>query len=304
MSAKKVFISYSWQDAEVARNIAKDLKCQGNDVWIDCEETRGGDNLTERISSALDWCDTVFLLWTESAQNSDWVKLEWTSALALRKRIIPCVMGKATLPAILANTLFIQHRDYQVLLQTLKRALEYEPSRVDGVQTEHRAAQIDHAIGDVADLAATLQKVRTATFQEPPMPEAKYFDDGLDELVESVDRQLRKREYPSQTGGQIGTGDGIYEDPTVQRLVMGIDKAKAIRDHLFRLNDTGTYRARVPLALLLLGLLADDIVGDIACSRENRKKLVHHLRTLGVPETVDLVDAVDTLGAVEYDRWV
>jgi len=47
---------------------------------------------------------------SEAANNSRWVKLEWTNAISLEKAIIPCQMDTARLPAILA------HKAYQLII--------------------------------------------------------------------------------------------------------------------------------------------------------------------------------------------
>ena len=61
--------------------------------------------MPDRISDALEWCDTLVLVWSESASNSYYVRLEWQSALDMQKRIIPCILDDAHLPAILRSFL-------------------------------------------------------------------------------------------------------------------------------------------------------------------------------------------------------
>ena len=110
----KIFISYSWKDKSFASRLECDLRSAGVDVWIDYSETRGGDNLPKRINDALEWCDTLLLVWSKDAENSSWVELEWTNAIALKKKVIPCVLDKNKLPAILTNKIYIDFRDYDL----------------------------------------------------------------------------------------------------------------------------------------------------------------------------------------------
>ncbi|MBD3339990.1 MAG: TIR domain-containing protein, partial [Candidatus Lokiarchaeota archaeon] len=50
----KVFISHSWEDNEISRKIAENLKRDGAEIWIDYARIHGGDSLPARISEALE----------------------------------------------------------------------------------------------------------------------------------------------------------------------------------------------------------------------------------------------------------
>lgn len=76
----KIFISYAWKNQTVAKQLQGNLRRDGVDVFVDYEEIIAGDSLPDRISAALDWCDTLLLLWAEAALQSYYVKQEWESA--------------------------------------------------------------------------------------------------------------------------------------------------------------------------------------------------------------------------------
>lgn len=120
----KVFISHSWDDNDISRKIAHDLKRDGAEIWIDYARISGGESLPERISEALEWCDTLVLVWSKSAATSKWVKKEWTSAIYLDKTIIPCLLDDTKLPAILSSLLYINFENvdagYNELCRTLR----------------------------------------------------------------------------------------------------------------------------------------------------------------------------------------
>ncbi len=122
----KIFISHSWEDNTVSRKIAENLKRDGAEVWIDHERIKGGDSLPGRISEALEWCDTLLLLWSESATKSYYVDLEWKSALDLRKKIIPCIFDNAKIPAILRSYLYIKCNNFEDGYQQIVQALRLE----------------------------------------------------------------------------------------------------------------------------------------------------------------------------------
>jgi len=121
---RKVFISHSWEDNEIARKLAEELKSVGVEIWIDYTRIKGGDNLPVRISEALKWCDTLLLVWSKSAASSYYVNLEWENALDQRKIIVPCVTDDTKRPAILRGLLYIDFRDFKKGLSELFKAFD------------------------------------------------------------------------------------------------------------------------------------------------------------------------------------
>jgi len=85
----KIFISYAWENQPLARQLQRDLQNDGVEVFVDYAQLKGGDSLPARISAALDWCDTLVLLWSKDAAQSRWVAREWECADQLEKRIFP-----------------------------------------------------------------------------------------------------------------------------------------------------------------------------------------------------------------------
>ena len=84
----KIFISYAWKNQTIAKRLQSDLKGDGVEVFVDYEKISGGDSLPERISAALEWCNTLVLLWSADSAQSYYVKQEWSSAFHLQKKII------------------------------------------------------------------------------------------------------------------------------------------------------------------------------------------------------------------------
>ncbi|MCI0495761.1 TIR domain-containing protein [candidate division KSB1 bacterium] len=123
---RKVFISHSWEDNETSRKLAEYLKRDGADIWIDYTRIHGGDSLPRRISEALEWCDTLVLLWSKSAKDSYYVNLEWENALDLQKNIIPCLLDETKRPAILSRCLYIDFKNIDNGYRLLCYALDLE----------------------------------------------------------------------------------------------------------------------------------------------------------------------------------
>lgn len=130
----RIFISHSWQDKQAARLLEEELDNAGVKVWIDHSGVRGGDNLPKRISKALGWCDILLLLWSDAASKSHWVELEWTNAISLKKKIIPCLLDSTNLPEILANTLYLDFHDIESGLSELLTTLNLGQHSAENVQ--------------------------------------------------------------------------------------------------------------------------------------------------------------------------
>lgn len=137
----KVFISYAWKNQAVAKQLQRDLQRDGVEVFVDYEKISGGDSLPERISAALDWCNTLVLLWSADSAKSFYVRQEWTSAFHLQRRVIPCVLDPAQLPALLRGLRYLNFANYEKGYSQLCRTLKIEPPIIqvekDGASKAH-----------------------------------------------------------------------------------------------------------------------------------------------------------------------
>ncbi|MGH7455334.1 MAG: TIR domain-containing protein, partial [bacterium] len=133
----KIFISHSWDNKPLVRRLEAELKAAGAEVWVDHAGVRGGDNLPKEISAALAWCNTVVLVWSQSAAQSHWVELEWTNAIALRKIVIPCRLDKTALPALLANLLYIDFIEVEKGITQLREAVQLAQKPITNTPTSN-----------------------------------------------------------------------------------------------------------------------------------------------------------------------
>jgi hypothetical protein len=168
----KIFISHAWEDKAFVRRLEAELKVAGAEVWVDHTGVRGGDNLPERISEALAWCNTVLLIWSEAASQSHWVKLEWTNALALRKTIIPCLVDHQTpLPAMLANVLYVDCRDFERGFMQLRQALHLDQPATKSEPfpaSTIKERRIDAAVPSAAEIGRPIDLRVQVRFPDSP----------------------------------------------------------------------------------------------------------------------------------------
>ncbi|MCG3156468.1 MAG: hypothetical protein DKINENOH_03092 [bacterium] len=140
----KVFISHSWTDKPLVLELEEALRQAGAEVWVDHAGIRGGDSLPKRISDALEWCDTLLLIWSQAASESEWVALEWENAISLKKKIVPCLLDGTKLPGILANKAYINFRDAAKATTALLGALGLDARRPAGAAAKETVVAVPH----------------------------------------------------------------------------------------------------------------------------------------------------------------
>ena len=96
----RIFISYAHDDQALAQKLQEALLGEGAEVFVYYAQTKRLGKLPKQIKEALQWCDTLVLLWSQHAANSPRVKLEWSSAMALKRNLIFCLLDNAVLPKI------------------------------------------------------------------------------------------------------------------------------------------------------------------------------------------------------------
>jgi len=101
---QRIFISYSRKDSAFVRTLAGDLEKAGYDVWWDVSDLRGGDDWLRVIPTAIEASDYVIVVLSPNAVISEWVEKEYTQALGLRKKIIPIMLARSSVPFAL-NTI-------------------------------------------------------------------------------------------------------------------------------------------------------------------------------------------------------
>ena len=95
----QVFISYSHHDEGTARALTRALHKVGVEVWTPAQLPAGSD-IDEGFRKKLEQADIVVLLITADSVRSPWTAFEFGASVALRKRIVPVVVGDIPLDEI------------------------------------------------------------------------------------------------------------------------------------------------------------------------------------------------------------
>jgi hypothetical protein len=102
-SAPQVFISYSRKDQRFANKVAKHLTASGISVWQDRLSIEGGEIWADEIGAGILQCKIFLLLLSPDSVDSEWVKKEYTYALASKRKVIPVLYKECELPFALTN---------------------------------------------------------------------------------------------------------------------------------------------------------------------------------------------------------
>jgi formylglycine-generating enzyme required for sulfatase activity len=112
--ARRAFISYAHEDAQLARKLSVDLRAHGYDVWMAPDSIHPGESWVSAIDRGLHECGIFLSLLSPAAVKSPWVKSETRVAIQLehqrKLRLLP-VLVKPCDPAHLSAFL----ASYQVI---------------------------------------------------------------------------------------------------------------------------------------------------------------------------------------------
>ena len=89
----KAFLSFGWEDHDLAERIAKHLQSNGIETWWAQWEIRAGDSLRQKIDEGLGVCTDFIVLLTPTSIHKPWVNQEMDAGLVrkieLGARFIP-----------------------------------------------------------------------------------------------------------------------------------------------------------------------------------------------------------------------
>ncbi|ACK86189.1 toll/interleukin-1 receptor domain-containing protein [Methylorubrum extorquens] len=154
-AAPRAFLSYGWEDRELARRIAEGLQGQGIDTWWAEWEIGAGDSIRRKIDAGLNDCTHFIVLLTPASITRPWVNEEMDAGFVRKVnakcRFIPLRHGleASALPPLLQGMLSPaisdEARDLRQLVNDIhgvgrKPALGPAPMAANGPRTGYTAA--------------------------------------------------------------------------------------------------------------------------------------------------------------------
>lgn len=120
-SRPKVFLSHQHADKAVTRRIARRLKAQSVDIWLDEHALRIGATLPVTIREQIAAVDAVVVVATQGSVQSPWVNLELDWAREQQKPIIPLMLEPITSRHVLQDHLGLVAHDQLTFSDTLQQ---------------------------------------------------------------------------------------------------------------------------------------------------------------------------------------
>jgi TIR domain len=107
------FISYSHADKALARSLAAELERSGSTVWVDENELRIGDSITDRIATAVAQTRFFIAFVSEAAVGSRWCRHELALAMTGQLqdesvRVMPVRVGGVEMPNSLKSLYYVE----------------------------------------------------------------------------------------------------------------------------------------------------------------------------------------------------
>ena len=127
-----MFISYSKENREIASKLKDSFNSDRIKFFIDIVDIQAGDSLLTKIGVGLKWCNIYVPLWSVPASQSPYVRIEWESAIHLKKCIMPCILDDTELDPILKRYVYIDLRDYAKGYPLLIDAIKAFCNKKDG----------------------------------------------------------------------------------------------------------------------------------------------------------------------------
>ncbi len=100
---QKVFISYAHSDKEFALKLATSLRSAGIDIWIDQLDISIGANWDLSIKQGLENSDSLVVVLSPAAADSDNVMNELAFMLNKNKEIIPILLKECEIPILITR---------------------------------------------------------------------------------------------------------------------------------------------------------------------------------------------------------
>ncbi|MDR4474690.1 MAG: toll/interleukin-1 receptor domain-containing protein [Nitrospira sp.] len=155
-----IFLSYSRTDLSLIEQLERHLKSSPEiSIWRDQDKLYGGQKWPKILGEAIAQQDVFLLAWSKHSATSHFVEFEWTTAIALKKTIIPCLLDSTPLPVALRATHAITAYNPDEAAGHIFHALKAPPPAQD--QARKTAVIQELATIRVREEAAVIQEVRS-----------------------------------------------------------------------------------------------------------------------------------------------
>lgn len=179
-----VFLSHSTYDKERVRRLAEGLRDARLRVWLDEWVIQPGDDIYAAIENGLEYARTLVLCMSQSAIDSDWVKLERNTTIFRdpqnqERRFIPLMLEDCIPPAVIRRLAYVDlrkdnHGALEKLIQLCRPPIKKTKKRLhrssmtppSGAMSSDNPLYIERE-ADVYAMAAAQQAAETIIIKAP-----------------------------------------------------------------------------------------------------------------------------------------
>ena len=203
---KIAFLSYAHEDKDFAERIARKLREEGIDVWIDKWEIQPGDSLIQKIFvEGLSECDIFLILLSCASVKSKWVKEELDFAMIKKiegvTRIIPLIKEQCEIPPPLRALLWVDlSEDFDAGIRRVVKSIYDAREKPPLGKIPDYVTELKNSVGGLSHIASTVGSIllnrqddqlgfeRSYTPEEiqrfVPMLSVEEINDAVEELEE------------------------------------------------------------------------------------------------------------------------
>jgi hypothetical protein len=182
-SSQPAFLSYAREDASFVLSLAKDLKAEGVNVWLDQLDIAPGRQWDRSVEEALVNCGQMLVVLSPAAVDSNNVMDEVAFALDERKAVIPLLHVECRVPFRLRRLQYVDFRlDYESGIRSLVSVLSTDQEAAAVASTRNDEQSVtpqsrssgDNNSEDEEPLQRPETNEESPTFATPSLPASDF----------------------------------------------------------------------------------------------------------------------------------
>lgn len=181
--ATRVFCSYRSTDKARVLDIARQLRANGIDVWIDEWEITPGDDFVASINQGLERCDIGLVFFSLASIDGQWQQAEINALTVLAieesRRVIPILLDPGVrIPPLLRPRSYVGAADLDRLLDAIRRhgAPAGTPPDARTLRIRRFTIHLQPGASESLNVSHTLDGVSSPSV---PVPRTRAFNEAL-----------------------------------------------------------------------------------------------------------------------------
>ena len=159
-----LFVSYSRKDRNIVVPIVGILRISNIAVFRDEDSIAPGNRWHSKIEDSLKSCERLVLFWSKNARKSQHIEIEYRTAEALGKPIIPILMDSTPLPSPLSSYQWLDFRHF--LSAAADRLTATKSKKKWGTSSIRRVPRSQEEIGETWQVGSDIPVLYILTESE------------------------------------------------------------------------------------------------------------------------------------------